>query len=124
MDSDFAFILAIGGFLGWNACRCFMTLRRKELSWGVRVSRILTRIGIAFFFVSSLLNPLEVTISWSWFLSTYGVMFLASVAGLLIWLFSRFIGDRVEPFHAVIYILLIIAFFVVLYAPIYRLRWF
>jgi len=66
--------------------------------------------------------PMEVTISWPWFLGTFGVMFLAAVGGFFVWLVCRLKNDRVEPVHAVICILLIVAFFVV--TPMFRLRWF
>ena len=117
------FLIVIGGFIIWNVIGCYRIFRREELAWRVRIYRVLTRVAITFFFLSAVINPMGITIPWSWWYATYGVMLWAAIAGLVVWLAARELKKPLDLGQMTICVVLIAAYYIVSRAPIYRLRW-
>lgn len=67
--------------------------------------------------------PTSPTVPWPLFLSVYGTMFIAALTSFVCFLVSRRRGHSIRISYGIVSVLFIIAFFIVIFAPIYRLRW-
>jgi hypothetical protein len=76
-----------------------------------------------FFFCSTLITPMEVTVGWSFFLATYGVTLVVGLLGLAGFFLARNHGESVSPVYARCCSLFIISVCFITLAPVYRLRW-
>lgn len=99
------------------------SLEPTKESWRTSFTKAMTFMAGSFFFCSTLITPMGFTVSWPFFLATYGVTLVVGLLGLTGFLLARIHGERISPGYARCCFLFVISVSLLTLAPVYQLRW-